>query len=271
MFKHAAIAILFTLGATGAAAAPAAASVAILNGDFTGARDATGPNIGNLVPTPFGLGSTSYTTDFAWSATGCGCNNAIASYPALIAGLFAPDRPAGYTGNVYLLDAAPGYADGVFLQQVVDGLTAGARYSVSFQQASGSLYQGGGDTAQWHVGLGGTVSTVYPYFYLNGATVQDAPEMTNGADTGLSEWTRQSLTFTAGSSSELLTFFASGTGAPPFALLADVSISAVPEPATWAMMILGFGAVGGAMRAARRRSDERFDARIKRIAEGGAA
>lgn len=33
------------------------------------------------------------------------------------------------------------------------------------------------------------------------------------------------------------------TGAPP----------AVPEPATWAMLILGFGAVGGAMRAARKR------------------
>lgn len=29
---------------------------------------------------------------------------------------------------------------------------------------------------------------------------------------------------------------------------------AVPEPATWGMMILGFGAIGGAMRIARRRS-----------------
>lgn len=30
---------------------------------------------------------------------------------------------------------------------------------------------------------------------------------------------------------------------------------AVPEPATWAMMIFGFGAVGGSMRSARRRKD----------------
>lgn len=30
---------------------------------------------------------------------------------------------------------------------------------------------------------------------------------------------------------------------------------AVPEPATWAMLILGFGAVGGAMRLARKRRD----------------
>ncbi|WP_293406694.1 PEPxxWA-CTERM sorting domain-containing protein [Phenylobacterium sp.] len=30
--------------------------------------------------------------------------------------------------------------------------------------------------------------------------------------------------------------------------------SAVPEPATWAMMIIGFGAAGGAIRASRRRN-----------------
>jgi hypothetical protein len=29
---------------------------------------------------------------------------------------------------------------------------------------------------------------------------------------------------------------------------------AVPEPTTWAMMLIGFGFVGGTMRAARRRS-----------------
>jgi hypothetical protein len=34
---------------------------------------------------------------------------------------------------------------------------------------------------------------------------------------------------------------------------ATVNVSAVPEPATWAMMIGGFGMVGGAMRSARRK------------------
>jgi hypothetical protein len=33
--------------------------------------------------------------------------------------------------------------------------------------------------------------------------------------------------------------------------------SAVPEPATWAMMITGFGLAGTALRAARRR-DQKF-------------
>jgi hypothetical protein len=45
---------------------------------------------------------------------------------------------------------------------------------------------------------------------------------------------------------------------------------AVPEPASWAMMILGMGVVGFAMRAAKRRSDVKFDAKIKRIAAGAA-
>jgi hypothetical protein len=46
---------------------------------------------------------------------------------------------------------------------------------------------------------------------------------------------------------------------------------AVPEPATWAMMILGMGAVGYAMRHAKRRSDAKFDAKIQRITAGALA
>jgi len=44
--------------------------------------------------------------------------------------------------------------------------------------------------------------------------------------------------------------------------------SAVPEMATWTMMIVGVGAIGFAMRRAIRRSDIRFNAKIKRIAAG---
>jgi hypothetical protein len=38
-----------------------------------------------------------------------------------------------------------------------------------------------------------------------------------------------------------------------FAVIDSISISAVPEPATWAMMIIGFGAVGSMVRSSRRR------------------
>jgi len=43
---------------------------------------------------------------------------------------------------------------------------------------------------------------------------------------------------------------------------------AVPEAGTWAMMILGMGAVGFALRRAKRRSDDRFDAKIRAITAG---
>ena len=42
----------------------------------------------------------------------------------------------------------------------------------------------------------------------------------------------------------------------------------LPEPATWALMILGFGGIGGAMRRRMRRSEADFTARIKRIVDG---
>ena len=45
-------------------------------------------------------------------------------------------------------------------------------------------------------------------------------------------------------------------------------IDAVPEMATWAMMIAGIGMIGFACRRAVRRSEVAFDARIKRIAAG---
>lgn len=44
--------------------------------------------------------------------------------------------------------------------------------------------------------------------------------------------------------------------------------AAVPEPATWLMMILGFGMIGFGMRSAKRRSDEKFETKIKNITYG---
>lgn len=44
--------------------------------------------------------------------------------------------------------------------------------------------------------------------------------------------------------------------------------SAVPEPASWAMMLVGFGVIGFGMRAAKRRSDEKFEAKIKSMTYG---
>lgn len=46
------------------------------------------------------------------------------------------------------------------------------------------------------------------------------------------------------------------------------AVGRLPEPATWGLMILGFGGIGGAMRRRMRRSDADFTARVRRIADG---
>jgi len=64
------------------------------------------------------------------------------------------------------------------------------------------------------------------------------------------------LAFTAGSSATTLAFAVSpagsGDGDGIDVILDDVSVSAAPEPATWGMMIVGFGLAGAALRTRRR-------------------
>lgn len=78
-------------------------------------------------------------------------------------------------------------------------------------------------------------------------------------------WQTVSFSFVALTQSTLLTFAAdgpssaNGSGLQAFGLAIDnVSVVAAPEPATWALMILGFGIVGSALRR-RRRTQVRFN------------
>ena len=56
--------------------------------------------------------------------------------------------------------------------------------------------------------------------------------------------------------------------APVYTVALVPTVASVPEPAAWGMMIFGMGAIGIAMRRRVRRSNEKFDARIKAIAAG---
>ena len=74
------------------------------------------------------------------------------------------------------------------------------------------------------------------------------------APKGFSGWRTASMNFVAGGSTQTLSFLAQGTpnGLPPSLLLDNVSLTAaVPEPATWGMMIVGFGAMGATLRRRR--------------------
>ena len=52
-----------------------------------------------------------------------------------------------------------------------------------------------------------------------------------------------------------LQFKGLGVTAADFAIDRVYVTAAVPEPSTWALMLLGFGAVGGAMRMKRRKTN----------------
>jgi len=139
-------------------------------------------------------------------------------------------------GNYVGADGA--YAVGA-ISQTINGLNAGQKYDVSFWWAGAQQYGfNGANTEQWQVSLGNE---------------SQSTAVLSNADHGFTGWRQETFTFTATGSSELLSFLAHGTpeGVPPFSLLDGVKLEAqgaVPEPASWALMILGFGASGVAMR-----------------------
>ena len=158
--------------------------------------------------------------------------------------------PAG--GNFLSADSDPGNSRA--LTQTVNGLTVGKKYSLSFWYAAAQDTQWddingnqglyfGATTSGWLVSIGGNSLTgIAPRFSI--------------PSQGFSGWAHVSTTFTANSTSELLSFFAdsSNQGNPPMALLDGVDIHAiggVPEPAAWSMMLIGVGILGATARRRR--------------------
>jgi hypothetical protein len=142
-----------------------------------------------------------------------------------------PDDPAA--GNWYIA------ADGAFqqgaIEQTLTGLTAGQSYDITFYQAAGQQVGfEGATTDRWQVSLG-TNSKL--------SSLINLPSRAN-----VTGWEKQTLSLTANSTSEVLSFLAVGTptGLPPFSLLAGVSAqaTAVPEPLTFlgTLTALGLGA-----------------------------
>ena len=133
------------------------------------------------------------------------------------------------TGNNFLVQDS-NFNTGT-LSQTLTGLTIGATYSVSFSEAAAQQSGFSGQTSDyWTVGFG--------------TKTLDSPTLTIGMG-GFSGWVQVALNFTAAASSQVLSFTAVGTGAPPFAALDGVSVQ-VPEPASFALLgaaVLGLAAI----------------------------
>ena len=233
----ASISVLVT-AAVLAIGASAHATQFVVNGDFTQLSHGVGKIDSGTTVTgwdnPAAGGQThAYNFVMASATTGAG---GVALWDAANGGDNTWNGKAAGAGNFAAMDGA--YQTGP-IEQTLTGLTVGASYVLSFNYAFAQ--QKG----------------------YNGATVQHLTETLGGqtftsADTdlpshGFSGWQSFTTTIVAKSATETLSFLAYGNKpVPPFALVSNVSLTGgVPEPATWAMMILGIGGIGAMARRRR--------------------
>lgn len=205
------------------AAVPASATV-IFTSTFEGAGNSdnlrTGVNDPNT-PTPAGTFGTYLQAD-GWTATGP--NNPI-ELQNNVAG-----APAPTGGNVFV------ELDSTRNSEMSRTISAGGSYTLDF------LYS---------PRPGRPASTNGIQVLLNGV-VFNPPGTVTGGPFGTTQWSAYSIGKFYAAAGSTLTFKAVGTSDSFGGYVDNISLAAVPEPATWAMMIMGFGLAGGALRNAKR-------------------
>ena len=151
-----------------------------------------------------------------------------------------------FTGDVFFARNRADYSDGAVLlnersgpstsaSRTLTGLTGGQTYTVSFLFNGDNTPVGGGYSVLADVNAGSVSSF--------SGTVQ-AP--------GTNPGTLASFNFVAVSGSNVLRFRqTSSFDASPIIDNITVSTAAVPEPGTWALMIVGFGGAGAMLRRRR--------------------
>lgn len=162
------------------------------------------------------------------------------------------------SGNVVDIDGTPG--PGALLSKGTFAYNAGDLVTLSFDVGGAQRgSEGDGFFAGMLFGpvpasvtdlLGGGYITNPAYNAINNAVAGGAFLPGNAA------FANSSISFRALSGGNVRLFFGSPSADNVGPLLDNVrlDISAVPEPSTWAMMILGIGMVGGAMRRRARQS-----------------
>ena len=169
----------------------------------------------------------------------------ITAPPSVIPGW----TPSG--GNVNVVNGTFGSTSGnlafqgtQYLDLVGEGTTGSI--SQTFATITGQAYTL--SFAYAHNLFGGTpsASASYSLGSLNGTVTHNTGSTSNLG------WQLFSGNFTAAGATSTLSFTNLTGGANAGVFLDGISVAAVPEPGTWALMLLGFGMVGGATRMARR-------------------
>lgn len=202
------VALLAAAAAAVAMAAPATAAPTIVNGSFETATVNPGSGFVTL-----GNGSTAIT---GWVVGGLGIDY-VGTYWQAAQGTRSIDLSGNDKGSI---------------SQLLTDLVIGQKYRVAFSLAGNP--DGGGSTKVAVASDGGSQTGVFSFSNTG----------TSRANMG---WQTQVFDFTATALTANLTFSAS-VNDPYGPALDNVSISAVPEPATWGLMILGFGAIGAFLR-----------------------
>jgi hypothetical protein len=160
----------------------------------------------------------------------------------------------GNTGACLDVDGTPGPGQ---LQSNAINFAAGRTITVSLD-LSGNQRDNVTDDFEFYVSLDQNIALNNVFFCFTfgcGAPVNAPPTSLIGAGfvvQGSDPWSSLSLTFTPASSGSLFVGFYSNSADNVGPLVDNVLVTqAVPEPASWAMLIAGFGLVGAAARRRR--------------------